>query len=269
MARHTAVNRAGKPNCRFDPCPQSFMLKCEKCQTEHDGSFASGRFCSKKCAKSFSSFARRAEINLRVSETLKRVKPRKYITLTCQTCKCEFTVRKLLARTHCSKKCVYSDPKRSEQLSLGAINALKRGRSSGRGTKTQYLFENRKIRCDSLIELTCLNWFVANYAIKQILRGDDHVITYTDFLGKTRRFIPDFYLESEQHKFIVECKSVVMSTSLSDTWHSYKKISDLKRKCLQEYCLQNGFIMMWFTQETDILFYRRVCAEYRNSFCTT
>ena len=26
------------------------MLRCERCDTEHDGSYASGRFCSKKCA---------------------------------------------------------------------------------------------------------------------------------------------------------------------------------------------------------------------------
>ena len=29
-------------------------MKCEKCGKDHDGSYASGRFCSKKCAKSYS-----------------------------------------------------------------------------------------------------------------------------------------------------------------------------------------------------------------------
>jgi hypothetical protein len=27
-------------------------MKCEKCNNEHDGSFASGRFCSRECANS-------------------------------------------------------------------------------------------------------------------------------------------------------------------------------------------------------------------------
>tara|TARA_Y100000310_G_C20704121_1_gene833230 strand:+ start:17299 stop:17910 length:612 start_codon:yes stop_codon:yes gene_type:complete len=30
-------------------------MKCEKCNKEHDGSYGSGRFCSSKCARSFSS----------------------------------------------------------------------------------------------------------------------------------------------------------------------------------------------------------------------
>ena len=29
-------------------------MKCENCGNEHDGSYGSGRFCSKECAKAFS-----------------------------------------------------------------------------------------------------------------------------------------------------------------------------------------------------------------------
>jgi predicted RNA-binding Zn-ribbon protein involved in translation (DUF1610 family) len=46
-------------------------MNCEKCGQEHDGKYASGRFCSKSCASSFSSFAKRQEINKKVSEKLK------------------------------------------------------------------------------------------------------------------------------------------------------------------------------------------------------
>ena len=31
------------------------MKVCEKCGKEHNGSYGSGRFCSKECAKSYSS----------------------------------------------------------------------------------------------------------------------------------------------------------------------------------------------------------------------
>ena len=47
-------------------------MKCEFCLIEHDGSYGSGRFCSKTCSRKFSTFAKRAEINLKVSETNKR-----------------------------------------------------------------------------------------------------------------------------------------------------------------------------------------------------
>ena len=29
------------------------MFKCENCSSEHDGSYGSGRFCCKECAKQF------------------------------------------------------------------------------------------------------------------------------------------------------------------------------------------------------------------------
>lgn len=42
-------------------------MQCEKCSNEHDGSYASGRFCSSKCARSFATHAKRYEINDKVS----------------------------------------------------------------------------------------------------------------------------------------------------------------------------------------------------------
>lgn len=46
------------------------MKICENCNTEHIGSYGSGRFCSSKCSRSFSTKAKRTEINEKVSKTL-------------------------------------------------------------------------------------------------------------------------------------------------------------------------------------------------------
>lgn len=46
-------------------------MKCENCNKEHDGSYGSGRFCSSKCARGFSTKAKRKEINEKVSKKLK------------------------------------------------------------------------------------------------------------------------------------------------------------------------------------------------------
>lgn len=46
------------------------MKNCELCQKEHDGSYASGRFCCSRCARSFTTYAKRLEINQKVSNTL-------------------------------------------------------------------------------------------------------------------------------------------------------------------------------------------------------
>jgi hypothetical protein len=46
-------------------------IKCEKCRAEHYGEYGAGRFCSSKCARSFSTRAKRADISQRVREKLK------------------------------------------------------------------------------------------------------------------------------------------------------------------------------------------------------
>lgn len=46
-------------------------MKCEKCETEHDGKIGSGRFCSLKCARGYSTFSKRKIINEKVKYTLK------------------------------------------------------------------------------------------------------------------------------------------------------------------------------------------------------
>lgn len=46
-------------------------MKCENCQNEHNGEYGSGRFCSQKCSRSFSTKTNREETNRKVSETLK------------------------------------------------------------------------------------------------------------------------------------------------------------------------------------------------------
>ena len=48
------------------------IMKCENCQQEHDGTFATGRFCSVKCARSFASKINMEETNKKRSETMKR-----------------------------------------------------------------------------------------------------------------------------------------------------------------------------------------------------
>lgn len=51
---------------------QDLGSKCEYCHKYHAGDYGSGRFCSAKCARGFSTKARREEISEKVSKTLKR-----------------------------------------------------------------------------------------------------------------------------------------------------------------------------------------------------
>jgi len=46
------------------------ICKCENCECNHNGEYGSGRFCSSKCARGFSTKSKRKEINVKTSQTL-------------------------------------------------------------------------------------------------------------------------------------------------------------------------------------------------------
>lgn len=74
------------------------MIKCENCSNENEGKYASGRFCSSSCAKSFSTKNKRSLINSKLSKKLKgkKLSPNTYQkrygkkinkSTTCKYCK--------------------------------------------------------------------------------------------------------------------------------------------------------------------------------------
>jgi len=49
-------------------------VNCENCSVEHDGTYASGRFCSQKCSRGFSTKSKRELISEKVSLRLRKEK---------------------------------------------------------------------------------------------------------------------------------------------------------------------------------------------------
>lgn len=100
------------------------MANCELCGTQTDGAYGSGRFCSSKCARSFSSKEKRQEINQAVSIKLKGrktgVNPWSH---GCEKCSRKFrTIEAVSAhRMHC----VYGGP------TISKVGLEKRGWSRG------------------------------------------------------------------------------------------------------------------------------------------
>jgi hypothetical protein len=100
-------------------------MKCECCDTEHDGTYGSGRFCSSKCARGFSTKNKRQEINAQVSKSLTgrkleeehrkkaidalvrsgRIVLKERIIRQCLSCNCEMSCRPSDKRKFCSAKC--------------------------------------------------------------------------------------------------------------------------------------------------------------------
>jgi hypothetical protein len=80
------------------------MKICENCGKEHKGTYGSGRFCSKTCARGFSTKAKRKEINEAVRKKL--TKYNKIIeTRICPTCNKSFETISTSNKTCCSSKC--------------------------------------------------------------------------------------------------------------------------------------------------------------------
>jgi len=97
-------------------------MKCENCGCEHDGSYGSGRFCSTKCSRGFSTKAKRKEINEKVSKTLTKEPYRKQ----CPECKKIFYT-KLKRKVYCDNTCSAQDRiKNPEFIKKLSIIAKKR-----------------------------------------------------------------------------------------------------------------------------------------------
>lgn len=78
------------------------MKKCENCQKEHEGIYGSGRFCSSKCARGFSSKEKRFIINETVSKKLSQYQK---INRICPICLNEFITNEKKNQICCSVSC--------------------------------------------------------------------------------------------------------------------------------------------------------------------
>jgi len=120
-------------------------MKCENCKSQHDGKYGSGRFCTSKCARGFSTKEKRSLINNKVSEKLKGSIPHNKglvseLTLKkeieCPNCK-ETFMQKHYRQKLCSRKCQrqYRTEESKLKISLKAKERVANGTHSGWQTR--------------------------------------------------------------------------------------------------------------------------------------
>lgn len=161
-------------------------MKCQKCNKEHDGSFGSGRFCSRGCANSrIKSEETKAKISKSVRKWVEE-NPDKITSLTgenhpnfkhgrssskeekiCKTCGKIFRVSIYSQSNYCSGKC----------------NPLHGGQriGSGRGNSGWY----KGIRCDSTYELVWVIYRLDHDLPVKRFEGclkEGELIYYPDFI---------------------------------------------------------------------------------------
>lgn len=236
------------------------MENCENCEKPHDKNYGSGRFCSSKCAKGFSTKAKRLDINKKVSEKLKGIdnhtgKSAHLIAIKkCVKCNKIFEVRwgSRYVANFCKEHERETSPATKEKLSNIMINKILNNEfhNFGKSIKCFYEFENFKINCDSKLEYVCLDYFTKNNIVKNITRCN-FFINYIDFENINRKFVPDFIIDTKDNTYIVECKYEKLNYIMQQKWKSYVENSNIKKIVLEKYCKDNNYIPFWFTNKTD------------------
>jgi hypothetical protein len=228
------------------------IKECELCKKEHDCSYGSGRFCSSECARSFSTKAKRKEINKKVSETLKS-NP-EFFYPSCTNCGTTFK-RKYTKQSFeqenkfCSKSCSSTFINTLPQVIEGRYKRiLNRSFNQSFGKTCSYSFKGEEIKCDSMLEYSCLSYLEDTFpSLEGLKRTEFFIDYYSEKKGKNRKFNPDFQFTNKGKTYIVECKS---KRGLSDDfWFGYVSNSEVKEKALTKYCEENGFEMIWYTQD--------------------
>jgi hypothetical protein len=171
-------------------------MKCENCEANHNGSLGSGRFCSIKCSRSFSTKSKRSDINQKLSDALKQPD----IELVCDNCKQPYKIafRKRIGRKFCSKSCsskVNGFESFRDKVNWSEINSQSyaSGKNFVAGGRTKWLpYKDIKVqgtyeleackKLDDLKESTLIkDW---QYSVTRI--------SYKDSSGKQRTYIVDF-----------------------------------------------------------------------------
>jgi len=183
-------------------------MKCEKCNKQHDGTFGSGRFCSRSCANSRNwneSDNHKKSISAKKSNAVKSVNKKRRvdrISKKCPMCNTDFEIRITESQTYCNKKC-YLDDTELKYRTTGSGGYRK---GSGRGKGGWY----RGIWCDSTWELA---YVIYCLDMKIKLKRNNRKFKYM-FNNEEHYYIPDF---------IVDEKYVEVKGYISKQWNSKLK----------------------------------------------
>ena len=189
------------------------MKNCENCKQDNDGSYGSGRFCSTKGARSFSTKAKRKEINEKGSKTLSNAP----LIKKCKQCGCNFNAAKK-SRLFCSVSCASIDRGKNESYRKLLSKKMKgKNIGSNNGMFGKSPTNTKLIMVTSNKHTKKSNFYVrSSYEEKYVkmLNEDDSVTHFTyepkqfrttyEFNGKLHTYMPDFLINDN---LIVEIKN--------------------------------------------------------------
>ena len=204
-------------------------MLCENCSNIHDGSYGSGRFCSKFCSSSFSSNKNKELKNKKISESLKgrfmglessTYKSNRFKRIKIEKCPiCDLEFNKSYSKIYCSRVCYLLDKdfKFRKKISGG----YRRG--SGIGKKGWY----KGYWCDSSWELA----FVI-YNIDNNIKFERNKIGYEYlYKGKKHKYYPDYIISNVLHE--------IKGYETDKDKEKYKGVKDISLKILYKKDIQH------------------------------
>ena len=183
------------------------MNNCENCQIIHDCTYASGRFCSCKCARGFSTKNKRSEINKNVSKSLLNT-GNGDIELICKQCNIGFIVDwRRRYQLYCSVSC--SSKNKSIVINDGwklkiknsTLKSYKNGKNVHGGRTKWYQYNNIKVQ--GTYELRMCN-VLDSYKINGIIKNWEYTndrISYLDSHGNQHNYLIDFKVFNNDNTF--------------------------------------------------------------------
>ena len=205
------------------------MSICEHCNKEHDGSFGSGRFCSKSCANTqiHSQITKNKISNsVKNSELFKKEMFKRKVDIVkrqCPICQNFFEGRPsdMKNKTYCSLKCCFYDKSHGYKFSNKPPGGYRPG--GGRGKKGWY----KNFFCDSTYELV----FVI-YCIDHNISLTRNTVGFPYFLNeKLHHYYPDFIISDEY----IEIKGYETKEDLEKYKQFPHKLKILKKEDLKLY----------------------------------
>lgn len=181
-------------------------MYCENCNKEHDGSYGSGRFCSVKCSRGFSTKSKRNEINNAVSLKLQNT-GHSDIEKICPICEEVFFAKwNKRTQTCCSKSCSLKLRGGWEKLSADRWSIINRnshanGHNVSHGGNTKW-FEHNGIKVQGSYELRTCKILDAWKGIK--IKNWEYTsdrIPYVKLDGKIHTYLLDFKVFLDDHSF--------------------------------------------------------------------
>jgi len=230
-------------------------LVCEYCKKEFKVPINKKRkkYCNNECIKS--------------SKKLNKKPKKTYKERICEECGKSYIPKyynknQRFCSQSCSSRHVNTGKKLSKEtkqkLSKIMSDKIKNGDFKPKLTsiKCEYVYKKKKIRCDSKVEYSCLDYFEKNFDIINIERCN--FLIEFEFNGTKRNYNPDFKITTTEGIYIVECKTIISNKKLQRKWSYYYDTIPYKKECLIEYCKENDYKYFFYDKSLNITFYNKL-----------